>query len=382
MSNHANPQASHFLRRLWALVKKETHQLLRDKSNLSIGIGLPIVLIFIFGYGVSLDVKNIQIAVVTTQPSVQSNDFVATLRLSPYFQPQSMTSIQQAKQALRQRDVEAIAILTDTFADDLQQNQAQIQLIVLGSDATRAASISNYFSQLVSTWSSKLLDRYGQTTGNSALVTVIPRLWFNEANTSTWFIVPGLIVLIMTLVGTFLTALVMAREWERGTLEALFVTPVQPIEIILAKIIPYFFVGIIGLVICVIASVFLFAVPIKGSFFILVIGSVLYMLVALAIGLLISAFTRNQFLASQVAILASFLPAMMLSGFVFDLRNLPTAVNIIGSLLPATYFIELLRTVFLAGNFWPIIIKDIVLLVLYAVVLLGLVRLSTKKTLD
>lgn len=374
--------AGGFFRRLWALVKKETRQLLRDQSNLMIGIGLPIALIFIFGYGVTLDVKDIKLAVVTTQPSEQTEDVVSAIRLSPYFKPTIMTSFQQAKKALRARDVEAIAVFDDTFAADLAAGHADVQLIVLGSDATRASSIRTYFSSLVGTWAQKRADRSHFASNSTGGVTVIPRIWFNDANTSTWFIVPGLIVLIMTLVGTFLTALVMAREWERGTLEALFVTPVRPTEVILAKIIPYFFVGIIGLVMCVLASTFLFHVPIHGSFFILVIGSVIYMLVALAIGLLISAKTRNQFLASQLAILVSFLPAMMLSGFVFDLGNLPTAVKLIGMLLPATYFIELLRTVFLAGDFWPIIIKDLALLTLYAVVLLGLARMLTKKTLD
>ena len=382
MSNHSDTYTSTFLTRLWALTKKETLQLLRDKSNLLIGIGLPMILILIFGYGVSLDVKNINIAVVTPHITPQSEDFVSTLRLSRYFNPSSFTSIRQAKQALRKRNVEAIAILDDTFANGIESNNAKIQLIVLGSDATRAGAISNYFSELVTTWSSKKLDRAGQNHANTARVNVISRLWFNVANTSTWFIVPGLIVLIMTLVGTFLTALVMAREWERGTLEALFVTPVKPTEIILAKIIPYFAVGIVGLIMCVLASTFMFKVPIHGSFLVLIIGSVLYMLVALAIGLLISSYTRNQFLASQIAILASFLPAMMLSGFVFDLRNIPTVVSIIGKMLPATYFIELLRTVFLAGNFWPIILKDLVILALYALVLLSLARFMTKKTLD
>lgn len=373
-------QRSHFWGRLWALVKKETRQLLRDKSNLLIGIGLPIALIFIFGYGVTLDVKHIRIAVVATQPSSQTEDITAALRLSTYFEPVSMTSQQAAEAALRRRDVESIAVFNDEFAGQLEAGTADIQLIVLGSDATRASSIRNYFTELIQVWAKKQQSR----AGNDAMsgINVVPRMWFNDANTSTWFIVPGLIVLIMTLVGTFLTSLVMAREWERGTLEALFVTPVRPTEIILAKIIPYFFVGIIGLVLCVLASTLLFHVPIHGSFLILVLGSFAYMLVALAIGLLISSFTKNQFLASQIAILASFLPALMLSGFVFDLGNLPAAVNIIGSLLPATYFIELLRTVFLAGNFWPVILKDMAILCGYAIVLLALARAQTKKTLD
>jgi ABC-2 type transport system permease protein len=207
-------------------------------------------------------------------------------------------------------------------------------------------------------------------------------MWFNAANTSTWYLVPGLIVLIMTLVGAFLTAMVMAREWERGTLEALFVSPVRPSEILLAKIIPYFMVGMLGLGICLLAARFLFEVPMYGSLLIVLVSSMLYLLVALGLGLLISSVTRNQFLASQLALITSFMPALMLSGFFFDLRNVPVVIHLIGNALPATYFMELIRTLFLAGNIWPMIFKNCAILAGYAVVLLGLARVVTRKKLD
>jgi len=207
-------------------------------------------------------------------------------------------------------------------------------------------------------------------------------MWFNAANNSTWYLVPGLIVLIMTLVGAFLTALVMAREWERGTLESLFVTPVRPVEVLLAKIIPYFCVGLIGLALCLAAAAFLFHVPMYGSLLVLLFSAMLYLLVALGIGLVISSVTRNQFLASQVALIASFLPALMLSGFMFDLRNVPTAIRVIGQILPATYFMELIKSLFLAGNNWPLIARNCAILAAYAVVLLGVARLVTRKRLD
>jgi ABC-2 type transport system permease protein len=194
--------------------------------------------------------------------------------------------------------------------------------------------------------------------------------------------VPGLIVLIMTLVGAFLTALVMAREWERGTLEALFVTPVRPVEILLAKIIPYFGIGMVGLLLCLVAARFLFEVPMYGSLAVIVVSAMLYLLVAVGVGLVISSVTRNQFLASQVALISSFLPSLMLSGFLFDLRNVPTVVRVVGQALPATYFMELVRTLFLAGNVWPLIFRNCAILMLYAVVLLGVARLVTRKRLD
>ncbi len=209
-----------------------------------------------------------------------------------------------------------------------------------------------------------------------------PRLWFNESNTSTGYLVPGLIVLIITLVGAFLTALVMAREWERGTFEALFVSPVKPVEILIAKIIPYFGVGIIGLAMCLIAARVLFAVPMQGSMAVLLFASVLYLLVALGIGLLISSLTRNQFLASQVSLLVSLLPVLMLSGFLFDLRNVPLVVNVIGHLFPATHYMALVKTLMLAGNVWPQIILECSILFGYMVVFIGLARVVTQKRLD
>jgi len=188
-----------------------------------------------------------------------------------------------------------------------------------------------------------------------------------------------LIVLIMTLTGAFLTSLVVAREWERGTLEALFVTPVRPTEILLAKMIPYFLVGMVGFAMCLLAARFLFRVPFLGSLWLLLLSSVLYMFVALGVGLLISSATKNQFIASQLALLTSFLPAMMLSGFLFDLNNVPIVVRYIGQALPATHFLELIKTLMLAGNVWPIVFKDFAILVTYALVLLTAARLVTRK---
>ncbi|KEA64675.1 ABC transport system, permease component YbhS [Marinobacterium lacunae] len=371
-----------FWLRLFSLIRKETRQLLRDKSNLMIGIGLPIVLILIFGYGVSLDVRNIRLALVLDDHSPVGQDFVSGLTLSRYFEPLSADSMVDAEQMMKVGTVEGILHLSSDFARQLSAGHAQVQLIVSGTEAPRAGPIVNYLNTQVALWQQKRADRAGIDPSSGARVELVERIWFNDANTSTWFLVPGLIVLIMTLVGTFLTALVMAREWERGTLEALFVTPVRPTEVLLAKVTPYFGVGMLGLALCMIAGRVLFDVPINGSLPVLLFASMLYLLVALGIGLLISSATKNQFLASQIAILASFLPALMLSGFVFDLRNLPIGIQVISYALPATYFIELIRTLFLAGNFWPLIIKDCLILGAYAVVLLSLARVVTRKRLD
>ena len=212
-------------------------------------------------------------------------------------------------------------------------------------------------------------------------VIVQSRLWFNETNESHYFLVPGLIVLIMTLIGALLTSLVMAREWERGTLEALFVTPVRPEEILFGKTIPYFILGMIGFVLCLLAAKFLFYVPFRGSVIVLTGASTLYLLVALAIGLLISSAVKSQFVASQITLLVTFLPAVMLSGFLFDLRSMPAAVRMITYLLPARYYVTLLQTIFLAGDIWVVILPNAAVLAGMMIVLLWLTRRVTQKKL-
>jgi ABC-2 type transport system permease protein len=272
------------------------------------------------------------------------------------------------------------------FTARLAAGAAPVQVIVHGAEASRASIILNYVTAALEGRQRQRMERAGPRGAAmvpaAGSVTVEQRMWFNAANTSTWYLVPGLVVLIMTLVGAFLTALVMAREWERGTLEALFVTPVRPVEILLAKIIPYFAVGLGGLALCLLAARFLFGVPMQGSLALVLLGSMLYLFVAVGLGLLISSVTKNQFIASQVALLASFMPSLMLSGFLFDLRNVPVVVRILGNALPATYFMELLRTLFLAGNVWPLVLRDCAVLAGYAVLLLGAARLATKKSLD
>lgn len=377
---------SGFWSRLISLTRKEFRQLLRDRSNLAIGILLPMVLILIFGYGMSLDVKNAPVAVVMEDASPTAHEAIAGLQLSPTIAPVLLGSMHEAEALMRERKVDGIVRVPGDFSRALAAGNARVQLIVHGADAGRASIILAYVSGALGQAAVRQADRNGSASGTDApavgRVTIEQRMWFNTANTSTWYLVPGLIVLIMTLVGAFLTALVMAREWERGTLEALFVTPVRPVEILLAKIIPYFAVGMLGLTLCLLAAHFLFAVPMVGSLAVVVFSSMLYLIVAVSLGLVISSVTRNQFLASQVALIATFMPSMMLSGFLFDLRNVLTAVWVVGHILPATYFMDLIKTLFLAGDVWPLIWRNCAILLAYAVGLLAVARAVTRKSLD
>ena len=357
--------------------------MLRDRSNLMMGVGLPIVLILIFGYGMSFDVKNAPLAVVMEDHSPTATDVVSGLALSPYLSPLSVTSMHDAELLMQQDKVDGIVRIPPDFSRGLVLGDARIEVVVQALDANRARIIENYVQAALNQRVLVQADRAGGHLGTMdppvGRVTIEARMWFNAANNSSWFLVPGLIVMIMTLVGAFLTSLVMAREWERGTLEALFVKPVRPTEILLAKIIPYFAVGLIGLGLCLLAATFLFHVPMVGSLLLILLSSVLYLFVALGIGLLISSALKNQFAASQLALMVSFMPAMMLSGFLFDLRNVPAGVRWIGQALPATYFMELLKSLFLAGNLWPMIFKNCAILLLYAVALMAAARAVTHK---
>jgi ABC-2 type transport system permease protein len=381
------PAQSGFVRRLVALVRKETLQLVRDRSNLALGILLPAVMTLLFGYGLSLDVKNAPVAVVIEDPSPTARDATSGLALSPYIAPHYVVSMHAAEGLMREGKVDAIVRLPSDFSARLSAGDAVVQLTLHGTDAATARAVQSYVGGAFAQVATRQADAMAQTGAHAprapvGAVQVEPRLWFNSANTSTWYLVPGLIVLVITLVGAFLTSLVVAREWERGTLEALFVTPARPAEILLAKLVPYFAVGMIGFLMCVLAARFLFGVPMQGSLALLVAVSVLYLIVALGTGLFISSVTRNQFLASQVALLTSFLPALMLSGFLFDLRNVPPVVRFIGELLPATHFLTAVKTLFLVGNVPSLVLTEGALLIAYAIVFFAAALAVTKKRLD
>jgi ABC-2 type transport system permease protein len=367
------------MRRVGALVRKESRQIIRDPSSIAIGIVLPVVLILLFGYGMSLDITHVPVAVVLEDPSPAATELAASFQLSPYFDAQLMTSMSRAQQLMLAREVDGIFRIRPDFARRLQLGDAEVQILVHGVDANHARIIQSYGQGAVGQWAARRAAQGQEVFSGPAVVQ--NRLWFNEANESRYFLIPGLIVLVMTLIGAFLTSLVVAREWERGTMEALFVTPVRPDEILLGKTIPYFVLGIIGLSLCLLAAKFLFAVPLRGSVAVLAGVSMLYLLVALAIGLLISSAIKSQFVASQVALLVTFLPALMLSGFLFDLQSMPAAVRLMTYALPARYYVALLQTIFLAGDIWAVILPNAAVLGAMAGGVLFLTRRATQKQL-
>jgi ABC-2 type transport system permease protein len=367
--------------RLRGLVRKEFLQVLRDPSSIAIAFLMPVALLLLFGFGVSLDARDVPIALVIEQPGADTASFAASFHDSAYFAPVTVHSMQEAKSLLKQGKVNAIVHLRADFASaEGGAEGAPIQVIVNGVDANTARIIEGYVQ---GAWAGWLERRAGEQGGELKMpVSLEQRIWFNAEVRSRNFLVPGLIAVIMTLIGALLTAMVMAREWERGTMEALLVTPVAMREILLGKLIPYFLLGMGGMALSVAMAVWVFGVPLRGSLPVLFGASALFLVTALGMGLLISIVARNQFVAGQVAIITTFLPAFILSGFIFDIGSMPGVIQVLTHLIAARYLVSILQTVFLAGDLWVIILPNAAALVVMAVVFIGLARHRARKRLE
>ena len=369
------------LRRLLGMIHKETLQILRDPSSISIAFVMPVVLLLLFGYGVSLDARHIPLGIVIEQPDTASQSLAGAFDRSEFFRPQRFDAIQGAQQALAERRIDGILWLRNDFSSRLfSGHEAPIGVFVNGVDSNQANITKGYIQGTWLAW----LQHFSAAQGRNLDLPVVlqQRIWFNPALNSRLFLVPGLIAIIMTMIGSLLTAMVVAREWERGTMEALMVTPLRMSEMLAGKLIPYFLLGMGGMLLSVVMALFLFDVPLLSPFWLLMACSALFMLVSLAIGLLISIVTRNQFLAGQVALVVSFLPSFLLSGFLFDIHSMPEWVQTITYLVPARYFVAILQTLFLAGPVWPVVLVNSGAMLLMLVILATLVVKKSYKRLD
>ncbi len=366
-------------RRLWAMIRKESIQILRDPSSISIAFVMPVVLLLLFGYGVSLDARSIPIGIVIEQPDTASQSLAGAFERSEFFAPERYGSIQQAQDALAERRIDGILWLRNDFSERLLRgDEAPIGVFVNGVDSNQANITKGYIQGAWLAWLQHVSEARGRPLRMP--VALEQRIWFNPALSSRLFLVPGLIAIIMTMIGSLLTAMVVAREWERGTMEALMVTPLHMAEMLAGKLIPYFLLGMGGMLLSVAMALFLFGVPLLSPFWMLLASSALFMLLSLAIGLLISIVTRNQFLAGQVALVVSFLPSFLLSGFLFDIHSMPEWVQTITYLVPARYFVAMLQTLFLAGPIQPVLLANgAVMLLMLALLTLAVVRKSRKR---
>ena len=368
------------LRRIRALTLKETRQVIRDPSSIAIGCVVPLMMILLFGYGLSLDINHVSVAVVDEDDSSDSAALIGAFRLSPYFRVTVVHSMAEASSQMLNRTVDGVLRIQSDFTRHRHLGGAEVQILVNGTDANQARIMQGYARGVVALWSAAQAGSEGAASAGPVIV--VDRMWFNENNDSHYFLVPGLIVLVMTTIGAFLTAMVVAREWERGTLEALFVTPMRPGEFLISKLIPYFGLGMFGFVLCLLAGQFLFHVPLRGSLFLLCLASMIYLLVALGIGLLVSTLVKSQFLASQLAMTLTLMPAMMLSGFLYDLRSMPVFIQGITYAMPARYAVALMQTLYLAGDVGSVVWLNLGVLAAIAATLLVLTRLATRKQLS
>jgi len=369
-------------RRLLALCRKETLQILRDPSSILIAAVLPVVLLFIFGFGVNLDANRIRVGIAVEDPGAEARGFVQALQGSPFFDLRADSSRERLRRRIDSGELRGMVVVGADFSAKVRQGTgaASIQVLADGSEPNTANFLGNYVQGVWQTW----LDQRAMDQGSPAQARVesSPRFWFNASTVSRNYLVPGSICVIMTIVGALLTSLVIAREWERGTMEALLATPVTRAEILLSKILPYYVLGMFALVLCVGVAVLVMDVPYRGSIAALLLVGSLFLGSGLGLGLLLSTVMRNQFHAAQMALVAAFLPSVMLSGFVFEIASMPAPIRLVSYFIPARYLVDALQTLFQAGDIWPVLLVNISFLLVSAVFWLGLTALKFRRLLD
>jgi len=369
-------------RRLIALCRKESYQIVRDPSSIVIAFVLPIVLLLIFGYGVNLDAERIRVGVLNEDSGPESAQFVTALAASPYLETHPSTSRDELTKWLMAGEIRGMVILQSDFGARLARagDVAPVEVITDGAEPNTANFVASYVQGAWERWTGQRALDQGRRL--SPPIELVARSWFNPAALSRNFIVPGSIAIIMTIIGALLTSLVIAREWERGTMEALLSTPVTRAELLLSKILPYYVLGILSMLLCVGAAVWVFGVPFRGSVGLLIVFTSLFLGSALGLGLLLSTLTRNQFNAAQAALNAAFLPATMLSGFVFEISSMPAPIRAVTYVIPARYFISALQTLFQAGFVGRVLLEDSLFLIVSAAFFLGFTTLKTRLRLD
>jgi ABC-2 type transport system permease protein len=372
--------------RLVALIRKESLQIMRDPSTFLIAGVLPILLLLIFGNGVSLDLLRVPVAVVVEQPTPEAESLLSSYRNSTYFDVHEVRHRGQAEEDLVAGRINGIIVVAADFSEKLGRGeQAPIQVVVDGADPNTAGLVQGYSQGVWRNWlQQEALAKSDLTNGrlSRASISAEPRFWFNENLNSRQSLLPGAIAVILTIIGVLLTALVIAREWERGTMESMLATPVSRMEFLLGKIVPYLFLGMLAMTLATVATVWLFGVPFRGSVVALLILSLGYLSTMMMLGLLISTKTKNQFLACQAALIVGFLPAFELSGLLFEIDAMPAPIRLLTCILPPRYFVSALQTIFLAGDVPSILVPNALILFTFAGVFFVLLYRSTLVRLE
>jgi len=372
--------------RFLAVARKEVVQILRDTRSLIIVVIMPVILVLLFGYGVSLDLKGLPIFVYDRDGSQQSQDLLKRFQASAYFDIVRVVNDYPAlTRALDDGHARMGIVVPWDFSERLHDGgPVQVQALVDGTDDNTANVLIGYAQAVVQGYSSDLqldwLRNHGQPA-QPASVSVETRTWYNEDLESSAFIVPGVLALVMSVIGAFLTSLTIAREWERGTMEQLISTPVTSLEIMLGKLAPYFAIGMFDVIICALVAIYWFQVPFRGSFLTLLISSAMFLVVVLALGFFISVIAGSQLAASQIALLITFLPAFLLSGFLFSIEQMPVVLQWITRILPARYYVSVLKKIFLKGTPVTLLYADLVPLTVFTLVLAVLATRAFHKRL-
>ncbi len=365
------------MRRLLALIVKECCQIRRDPSSLLLACVIPILMILLYGYCINLDNSVTKLAVVLHDEAPAVHGFVEKLSGSPNFKVIRVESEDEALRRLQMNEVHAALLIPNDFSATAERGERPRLLLASDGSMPNTAQFSAAYVQGV--WLAWAAEK-GTTTGGGISVETSYR--FNPTADSTYSIMPGTIAVVLSFIGSFLTAMVVAREWERGTIELVLASPVTRGEFVLSKLIPYFVLGIVAMGVCVLAALYIFGLPLHAPWWQPFAVAAIFLLSVLSIGLLISTLVKNQYSASLIALMVSMLPTMLLSGFVFEVSSMPVIIQVISKVIPASYFVPTLSTLFLAGGIWSAIWLDVLVLAVSGILWTLLVILATPRRLD
>ncbi|QZY54694.1 ABC transporter permease [Crassaminicella profunda] len=374
-------------RRLITIVKKEFIHIIRDKASLGMAIMMPLIFIFLFGYAVNTDVENIKMVVMDMDHTIESRELISKFKNSNYFQPDSyVKNTQKLENFIDKGEARAGVIIPTGFSKNIKRDEnPSIQLIIDGTDPTIARTALQNGMMITQSYAlqiqKKYLEKKGLKSSNKGVIDIRTRVWYNPNLESTKFTIPGLIGLIMQNITVMLTAFSLVREKEKGTLELLIVTPIRSGELILGKMIPYIFIGCVDFLIALFFGTYWFNVGIEGNVFLLILLGFGFVICSLAIGMLISTVAQNQAQAMQMTIFF-ILPSVLLSGFVFPREAMAYPIQIAGNFIPLTYFLKILRGIILKGVGIDYLWKEVIVLLVMGMLLLGIASIRFKKKLD
>ena len=365
---------------LLALIKKEIKQILRDPSSIIIAFVLPLISILIYMYGINLDSVRVTMGIKNDDSNPETATLIKSFGHSKYVNSIYFDNIEDIKTAIARSKIKGAVIIPNDFSTKLAKGQsADLLVITDGSEVNTANYVQNYAVSIANSW--LMTSKYAGLTPRPVINTEV-RTWYNPDLNSHYFIVPGSIAITMTLIGILLTSLVVAREWERGTMEAMLSTSVKTIHIVLGKYIPYFILGILSLAFNIFLCIAIFNIPFRGNYFILFLVSSLFLFTSLGIGLNISSLLKNQFLASMVAMSAGFLPALMLSGLMFPINSMPVFFQYLTRVLPPRYYVSFVESEFMAGGVNSIRLENAVYLTILGLLFFMAVYKNTSMRLE